>query len=299
MVSSEDTGPRLSVAVASAGEPDLLEACLDSIEAARARVDLPVAVFVARPASAANVSELFHDRPWASLLTVGGDPDIPQLRGVAMRAAGEGWIAVTEDLFLADPEWLASMWRHATPDTDVLGGAVGNARTDVVSHAAYLTDYGSFPPDRPAERGVKALTGANVMYGPEVSDRAGRWASAGAWEHVVHGRLSEKGASLRFEPSARVEHNATYGLRELLAVRFRHGLQYARDRLEEDGGGSRLVRVLLAPLFPPLLVVRLARVSARPNTMRFLRAAPMVLALYTAWIAGESLGYLTGSKPKD
>lgn len=299
MTPSSVSGPALSVAVASTGDPELLNGCLNALETALTQVDDPVAVFVARPASAIDAAKLFADRPWASLVLVEGDSDIPQLRGVAMGAAGEGWIAVTEDIFLADRNWLMSMSQNTKSGFEVIGGAVGNVRPDVVSHAAYLTDYGSFSPSRSAEEGVSALTGANVIYSPAVSGRAGRWAHEGAWEHVIHDRLIKEGVQLRFEPLARVDHNATYNLRELISVRFQHGLHYARDRLGEHGSDYWVVRVLLAPALPFLLVFRLLRVTGWSKMGRFVRTAPLLFVLYVAWVAGETLGYMKERHSKE
>ena len=292
--SNDKSAPTLAVAVASAGDPALLEACLDALETARGRMAHAAPVVVARSSVAGDVSPLFEVRPWAKLVVVDGAPEIPVLRGSAMRRVDTDWVALTEDLFLPDPEWLANLERLAKPGVDVIGGSVGNARNDAVSHAAYLTDYGTFPPERPAEADVPALTGSNVTYGPAVRATAAQWASEGEWEHVIHDRLKEEGATLSFEPSARVDHNATYVFRELLGVRFRHGLQYARDRMAEHGSDGRIVRVLLAPLLPVLMTLRLARATARQDMKRFVSAAPFVVAFYCAWIAGETLAFLKG-----
>lgn len=290
--SNDKTAPTLAVAVASAGDPALLEACLDALETARGRMAHAAPVVVARSSAAGDVSPLFEARPWATLVVVDGTPEIPVLRGSAMRRVDTDWVALTEDLFLPDPEWLANLERLAKPGVDVIGGSVGNARADAISHAAYLTDYGTFPPERPAEADVPALTGSNVTYGPAVRVAAAQWASEGEWEHVIHDRLKAKAAVLRFEPAARVDHNATYVFGELLRVRFRQGRQYARDRMAENGSDGRILRVLLAPLLPVVMTLRLARISARSDLKRFLAASPFVLTLYCAWAAGEALGFL-------
>jgi hypothetical protein len=289
----------LTVAIASAACPEKLAACLDALEVARANVDTSVPVFIARPARAVDVSDLVRNRPWATLIKVEGVPEIPQLRGAAMGAAGAGWIAVTEDIFLPNPDWIKKLLQHARPGRDVIGGSVGNVKIDLVSYAAYLTDYGTFVPSRKPDEQVTALTGSNVMYGPRVSKRASSWAAEGAWEHVIHTRLLSEGeVNLRFEPTIRVDHNETYRLGQLLAVRFDHGLHYAKDRIAENDGKSRMSRILLAPLLPPFLVLRLARLAMRTNAIRFLFATPFTLALYSAWVAGETLGYMSKPVPR-
>ena len=98
----------LSVVVASFRAPDLLEACMKSLDACRKHVEHPVTVFVARTGDGRDVAHLFADRPWATLVATGTDADVPTLRGAGMLAAGGGWVAVTEDHCVADPTWLST-----------------------------------------------------------------------------------------------------------------------------------------------------------------------------------------------
>lgn len=288
---------RLWVALASSAEPALLDACLASIEAARERMARPANVVVARSATASDASALFADRPWASLVVVPGTPNVPELRGQAMSEAGNGWVVLTEDIFLASPDWLAELEALEKDGEDVIGGAIGNARKSALSHAAYLTDYGDFAPHRPAEANVDAISGSNVAYSPTLRDEARRWALAGAWEHIIHDRLADAGARLRFEPSVRVDHNATYRFGDVLAVRYDHGLNFAQDRLQERAVRGRLLRILLAPVLPFVLTLRVAARSATRDFGAFLGALPLVFALLTAWVAGETVGYIRGGDP--
>ena len=133
------------------------------------------------------------------------------------------------------------------------------------------------------------------MYGPAVSAQVGEWAAQGAWEHLIHSRLRQEGHHLSFEPSARVDLITTYRLRELIALRYSHGLGYARDRREFGEGGKKLIaKILASPIVPFLMTLRLARACAREDLRRFLAALPIVLLLYLVWVAGETVGYLTG-----
>lgn len=284
----------LSVAVASSAEPEMLEACLVSIGVARDNMTTPAEVVVARTADAPDASELFANRPWASLIVVPGKPGVPELRGRGLAEARDGWVALTEDMFLAAPDWLSALEACLGGEGGVIGGAIGNVRKDALSHAAYLTDYIEMSPSRPAEASVPALSGSNVTYPPALRGDVSRWSSEGEWEHIIHARLLAAGARLRFEPSARVDHNATYGFGEILATRFNYGMDFARDRLRDGLTDRRLARVLLAPALPFLLTLRIARRTAGTDRTAFLAAFPFVFALSAAWIAGETIGYLRG-----
>lgn len=284
----------ISVALSSTSDPETLETCLDAVEQALDRLGRPSAVVVSRPAgSVSDVEDLFATRPWARLLPVEGDPDIPRLRGAAMTAAGGDWVVLTEDIFVPAPDWLERL-SFALPESGgVVGGAIGNRKTGPVEHAAYLSDYGYVAPYRPAGE-VAALSGSNVAYGPEVRERAADWASAGAWEHVIHNRLATEGVCLTFDPSIRVDHAGRYALTDLMATRYRHGYRYALDRKAEGDAGSRTLRLLAAPILPALMTLRLVRGLPRDERMALLRALPATLALNSAWVAGETNGFLRG-----
>lgn len=288
------TPPRLTVIVASFRSPELLAACLDSID--RARGEDPVKVVVARSGSTAEVEHLIVDRPWVEVLSAPADATVPSLRGAGMVGAGGGWMAVTEDHCVVDRGWIEALRSVIDGAHQLVGGAVGNARAGVVDWAAYFSEYGFFGSGRDEAEGCELITGANVLYGPEVAERAAAWATEGLWEDVIHARLEAEGVRGRFLPGAKVRQNASYTVKGFIIDRFEHGLSYARDRLAEDEASTRLGRLLTTPLLPLILLLRVARRGARGQWAAFVRALPWTGVFLAAWAAGEAVGYLKGPR---
>lgn len=287
---------KLSVGIASAGSAELLGRCLSALGTARERMENPAQVTVARKAAAGDISDVIEGYPWANVIMIGGNPDIPHLRGVAMREVEQGWVALTEDLFVPDPDWLANLERLLPSARGVIGGAIGNASRDALSHAAYLTDYGAFATVRPAEIGVAELSGSNIAYDSEARSAAADWAFKGEWEHVIHRRLAANGTTMRFEPTVRVDHDVKYEFRRLLAIRFAQGHEYALDRLRDESVKHRLIRVLVSPVIPFAMLLRISCIAAAENWKTFIKSVPAVLSLYIAWAVGEALGYVQGNQ---
>mgnify|MGYP001818136537 CR=1 FL=1 len=282
----------LSVAVASAGSPEMVIACLDGLAKAREQAPFPVDAYFARARSAEDVSAAFKDLAWAHLTLSDASVDIPHLRGIAMQEAGDGWIAVTEDIFRPHETWLASLAAATESGADVIGGAIGNLRRRPADHAAYLTDYGAYAPSRAPDIGTSTQTGSNVAYSPSIAGRVAEWCRDGAWEHIVHDRLLSEGARLDFAPSVQVDHNKSYDFKSLMRTRFEQGREYARDHMAENGSGGRWIRILATPIMPFLQTARLARTASGTGTGDFLRALPHSFLLYASWTAGETLGFL-------
>jgi hypothetical protein len=82
---------------------------------------------------------------------------------------------------------------------------------------------------------------------------------------------------------------------QLFGERFAWGRLFAYTRARELSIGRRVGLAVVAPLLPLLLFARHARVqSGKPRTFgTFLKVAPMVLLLLTAWSFGETAGYVT------
>jgi hypothetical protein len=283
----------LAVVVASHRSPALVAACLDSLERAREAAGAPVHVHIARYDASEDVTHLIRDRSWASLVPT-SFADIPRLRGAGMTSAAGGWIAVTEDHCVVDPDWMAHLLQLADGSCQVVGGGVGNARPGALNWAAYFSEYGFFSSARPASEGFTLVTGANVMYGPEVSRRVASWASEGAWEDVIHARLAAEGVSIRFAPLARVRQNHEYRFWAFCRDRYEHALDFARVRLRENPGTSRLVRLVTTPLLPFVLTARVARASSGEDRRAFMAALPFTFAFLSAWSWGEAVGYWRG-----
>lgn len=289
-----DVRESVTVAVASFRALPLLEACLDSVSA-QAR-DAGARTVVARPLAAGERESLSGRHPTVELVPAPAGAGVPELRGLALDAAGAGPVALTEDHCVASSDWLARLLAGLREGAEVVGGAMGNARTDkAVDWGAYFAEYGFFGPRASVvSDGVPSPTAANVAYAAPLVRRVSEAFRAGAWENVVHDRLRAAGASFAFDPRAEVRQNQRYRLAAFCADRFAHGRAYARDRLAEEGTRRRWLLAAGTALLPAVLASRVARAAGAAHRRAFVRALPFTLCFLGAWAVGELAGYLAG-----
>lgn len=222
------------------------------------------------------------------------DADIPELRGIGLKAAQGDWVALTEDHCVVASDWLQRLIQAGGPETVAVGGGMGNAQTRrAIDWAAYYSDYGFYDASRP--RGNQSLlTAANVVYRRSVVDEVAANALAGEWENVVHDKLAARGYELRFAPEAIVRQNRTYQFGEFLRDRFDHGRNYARYRLVREPARNRWLSVLACGPLPLLLTWRVGRLAGRGAPGAFCRALPWTISFLAAWSLGEAVGYASG-----
>lgn len=290
---------QISVVIASFRERSVLDACLASL--------LPqcsgpaIEVIVARADNASAVAELLLAYPGLRAVRLPVGAELPPLRSAGLAASSGRIAALTEDNCVADANWVATMRSYADRPVDVVGGGMDNAReTRALDCGAFFAEYGVYGGISARAAGTTpALTAANVGYSRRVLADVIAWAADGAWENVVHERLRQNGATLVFEPAARVGQNLTYSFAAFCADRYQHGVVYARGRLAESPGSSRWSRATTALALPPLLAWRVARISvgSAKRAVAFARALPFTLAFFTAWSVGEAVGYLRGPSP--
>jgi len=292
-------GPRLSVVVASFRARTTLDACLTALLSQCPHDD--VELLLARSDDRADLDDIARAYPTVRVIRAPSGADIPRLRGAGLQASAGALSLMIEDHCVADAEWVASFRPYLDTNVDVIGGGMDNAQAQrAIDWGAFFSEYGFFSAltERAASApgGVPLLTAANVAYAGRVRHDVAAWMSDGLWENVVHERLRAKGATLRFEPRARVGQNLRYGLIGFLADRYRHGFDYARVRLAETPGMNRLVRALITPLLAPLLTWRVARatVGSSSRAWSFVRALPFTMAFLGAWTMGEAAGYARG-----
>jgi glycosyltransferase involved in cell wall biosynthesis len=287
--------PTVTVVVASCRDRSLLAACLSSL--------LPqcrehsAAIVVARADTPEGVAQLEQEYPDVRFVQVSPAATIPQLRGLGLAQAEGDIVALTEDHCVAAPDWISQL-AAAPGASDVVGGAMGNARRDrALDWAAYFSEYGFFAGGQ-AGAAQPTLTGANVAYRRRVIDAVVSLARRGEWENVVHSQLAAGGSSLTFLTTAAVYQNDTYRFRDFCRNRYQHGRDYARRRLVDEGGSRRWLYLAGSGALPFLLTARVAGAVARTDRLAFVRALPITFAFLTAWAVGEAVGYLLGPAPE-
>ena len=285
--------PTIAVAVASFRARPLLEACLASLLPQAQALAAPVVV--ARDNSCGDLDELTRAYPAVHFVRAPAQSSIPRLRALAMAEARGPWTALTEDHCVADPDWLVRLLA-AGNDVEVVGGAMDNAqRRRFTDWGAFFSEYGLFATGG-GRHGHPAITGANVAYRREVMDHVLELANQGEWENVIHAALASRGHRLRFAPEARISQNLRYLFNDFCRDRFEHGHDYARRRLQDEGG-RRWLYLPGALLLSPLQTLRVARATDPRNHGAFLRALPFTFAFLASWSLGEAVGYWRGAGP--
>jgi len=283
--------PLVGVAIASFRDRSLLDQCLTSVVP---EADAHgVRVVVAR-AGDPEIARCRDRWPGVGFVVAPAGASVPVLRGLAMKAVGEGRVALIEDHCVAAPGWLAMI---TSSDADVVGGAMGNAQTArLVDWGAFFSEYGFFASARVGQPPL--VTGANVAYGPRVAPDVRAWAEAGEWEDVIHGRLLEAGRSFAFVVEARVLQNQSYRVAAFLEDRFSHGFQYARKRLAEQGARKRWLWAAGVVALPLVLAIRVGRAAWSASPSAFVRSLGYTVLFLSAWAVGEGAGYLRGVGPR-
>ncbi|MFQ5745746.1 MAG: glycosyltransferase [Gemmatimonadota bacterium] len=282
----------LSAAIASFREARLLRACIGSVLPQCESVGAELVV--ARAGDPGDLEAWREEFPTVRFLAAPPGSSIPVLRGVALAAASGAVVALTEDHCVAASGWLERLAETVRAGAPVVGGAMGNARTErLVDWAAYFAEYGLFAgcddsgtPPSPTE--------ANVAYAGAIVPAIAAWTRSGLWENVVHDRLRARGVGFAFRADAIVLQNHTYRFGAFCRDRFTHGRAYARRRLAEGSTVSRWLLAAGTPVLPFLLLSRVARRARRSHRGPFLRAGPLTLAFLSAWALGEAAGYLAG-----
>lgn len=272
---------------------DLLAPCLESVRPQCAELGAELVV-----ARAAPEGEAF---PLGSIggcriVRVPAGADVPEIRGLGLAHAAGDWIALIEDHCLADPNWLGALAAAASPDVQVLGGSMGNARRSRGTDCgAFFAEYGFYGAARTRSHGPPPITQANAAFHRSVVPEVAKWAQEGSWEDVIHGRLHAAGHRFRLVPAATVRQNHTYGLWAFCRDRFEHGRVYAAIRVRGFPKWRRMALLAGTPLLPALLAGRIIRSAHAEERHCLPRGLPAMLAFLTAWALGEAAGYAIGS----
>ncbi len=287
--------PTLSVVIASAARGEYLFRCLDSLrqQATAQRVE----VIVVDRLGGEHVRRIARDHPFVRIVEAGGDRkrSVPELRALGVERASGDVVCVIEEHCAAAPDWLDVIARNWRAGDAALGGPVADsAYAHARDWAIYLSEFHNYlPPWAPGER--LALNGVNIAYSREhvLAERA--VLDSGYWEVVLHPRLARRGA-FRSVPDMLVHHAGPFDYREYLEQRYLLSRVWGGGARASSSPAKRLVYLVAAPLFPFLLLARIASRASRARlTARFLGALPHLVPIACAYVAGEWCGYAFGT----
>lgn len=298
--------PLLSIVVTVV---DGLPALGDFLAALRDQDDPPpLEVLVPYDDSVAEVAQLAPSFPAVTFLAIGPIPTTRPLASAAgqhelydrRRAAGlararGSLVAILEDRGVPRADWARTAVRlHAIPAM-VIGGAIEPSAGRLLEWALHVCDFSRYSLPFP-QREAEWVSDVNVVY-KRIALESTRelWRERFA-EARVHWELARRGETLLLSPELVVDHRRVpRRLGTLLRERRDWGRLFGATRAAEVPTGRRLLLCLAAPLVPPLLLWRHAKVwRRRGEGARFLRALPVLVMLLTAWTVGETIGQLTG-----
>jgi GT2 family glycosyltransferase len=199
---------------------------------------------------------------------------------------------------VAHPGWIDAI-ADAHREHPVVGGAIGNAdHGSTVGWAAYFCEFSEWMPGaRP--RDMSDMAAANVSYDREVLEGAGPFLERTYGSDTdLHWRLRERGLTIRFVPTIRIDHRCIEDLGRFLRHEFGHGRDFGRVRARWQTPLRRLLGAALFPLvFVRVCAKRLAQHRANPAHLRpLLAASPLVAAGLFFWCLGECAGALDGPR---
>jgi hypothetical protein len=307
-------GPLLSVVVAVVDGGDALERCLRALKSQHdaPRMEILVPCDPTLTAAESIVGSFAEGEPRIRIIRTGrlhtrrspssalGQHELIDRRRAAGLAAAEGeLVAMVEDRGVPRADWASSIIRvHESQPSLAIGGAVENARDQLLNWAIYYCDFGRYQlPFSPGHR--RYISDVNLTY-----KRRALQLTRGTWrfryhEPWVHRSLALAGEELFVSPDI-VVHESRDGLRlaVILRERFAWGLLFGTLRSQDAPLLRRLALAAATPVLPALLFARFLRdrLTRRTALGRILKVSPIVLLLLGIWTVGEATGYLTPAR---
>lgn len=286
--------PSLSVAIASGAGGEYLFRCLDSLR--EQATSKGVEVVVADRCGGEQAVRIEREYDFVTLVRADALPrkSVPELRALAAEKATGDVLCVIEEHCAAAPDWLDVIERSFTDADAAIGGPVADSGyTHPRDWAIYFSEFHNYLPPWPAGERL-ALNGVNIAYSRAKLLAERDVLGAGYWEVVLHPRLVERG-SFRAIPELVVHHAGPFDYRDYLEQRYLLSRVWGAGQRGSVSAVRRLAYLVAAPLFPPLLLLRIAlRATSSGFLPRFLYALPHLVPIACAYVVGEWSGYAFG-----
>jgi hypothetical protein len=219
-----------------------------------------------------------------------------ELRAKGFALARGSIVALIEDVGIPAVDWSARLVEAHRGPFGGVGGAIENGIDRPLNWAVYFCDFLRY--QNPLPRGESTIASdANVSY-----KRAALESIRPVWQEFFHeesvnGALRSRGEKLALAPEVVLyQHRQGLRLREALKERFVWGRSFGGTRARRAGTLRRVLRAVLAPLLPALILTRMTLMAwkKRRTMAAFLKALPLTVALTLSWSWGEFVGYVTG-----
>jgi hypothetical protein len=289
---SPDSAPRaLSVIVGSLDAAGTMRECLSALQAACEGIDAEILVADASSDESARLAR--ESLPDGRVFSFPVGTLVPALWGAGLREARGRVVAFTIAQCVVDRGWARALLEGIRGGAAGVGGRLDIRRgTSATGRATFYLRYSAWlsVPDGPAHE----IAGDNAAYDHESLRSVRESGSAPFWEVEAHARLRAAGRTLVIHPGATAWFTDDTALGTMAARRFAHGRHSGSFRVR-TGVRTRWQMVLLAPLVPLVLLLRVSRRVARaPGHMTgFVSSLGAFLVLASAWAAGEAIGGFT------
>jgi hypothetical protein len=293
--------PSVSVVIASGAGGEFLFRCLASLkEQAR---ENQAEILVVDRVGGETAARIEREHPEVRLLHAEADgrPSVPELRRTGALAAGAPIVAILEEHCVAPPHWLATIRESfASPPQGAPLVAIGGPILDsdfgrVRDWVVYFSEYHNFLPPWPdGERSM--LNGANIAYARERLVAHQEVLDQGYWEVVLHPLLAAEGR-MQAVGAMGAHHTGPFDFGYYIEQRYLLSRVWGGSQRDKVPGAKRLFYLVAAPLFPFLLLARIASrvLASGQRTGKFLLALPLLVPVAIAYVWGEWLGYLCGT----
>jgi len=200
------------------------------------------------------------------------------------------------------PDWCRRVLESHAATHAAVGGPIekglpdGGGNDTALNWSVYLADYSRYMLPLP-EGATHALSDCNVSYKRSALDATREHWMTEFHENVVNGALRQSGATLWFNPAMKVFEQRRLTMSAAMRDRFSFGRLFGSTRVPGVALPRRLAWSAAAIVMPPLLVARVVGNLQRRRRHRdqLLRCLPSLAMISAAWMAGEAVGYLTGT----
>lgn len=285
------TAPRLSVVIAEAGGWPAAEPALASVLVACRGIDTELILVRSQtsdlPTPPVEVPFQVVDTAPGTLVPVQWGAGVAISRGAVVAC-------LTTELTVT-PTWARQLLDTMQAGAVGAGSAIGLADAAAASTCGmYLVRFASFLPNTHRDRTIaREVPGDGAMYDRTAITEHDDLLRHGFWEVEFHRRWLGQGRRLVQSGDPMVVFHGRISLGGGMLSRYRHGVQYGASMVQSHGHG-RLRHVLGAPVLPFVLTGRVLRRALQSDIPRstVMRGLLPVLALATAWSAGECVGAL-------
>lgn len=215
-------------------------------------------------------------------------------RSEGMKAATGNLIGLIEDRGLPKPDWADQMIKLHQGDAAAIGGAVENGIDTAWNWAVHICDFSRYQPPV-QDTNPDLLSATNIVYKRSALDGLEHLYEDHFYEPSLHAALKEAGRSMLLHDGPRcVQYRPKIGTGALIIEWYHWGRKYGQILGHPLGTGTLLKRMVITGALPFLFFLRHLQRWRKTgeNFGAFVKAAPLVFVVGTAWAVGELVGLI-------